>query len=218
MKVPRVLAKVQIKCSIWGYDAAFFVQKRYNFSFPADLHLLVDCSRCRDPVSRGSSQCVVSRLTASHGPIWSTLWRNIQPDWTTNVPRLNISPGWSQASFSPPAISILLWHRGLQSFLRSPAISRGHPIPNPSCDIRLIYRGAFRPSFASRPSGVTRPSFMVVVCALQGRPTSSVWKWPTWYWMPRHYGEPQAGKQALFRGHGPPWYFPWRNSRYSIAS
>jgi hypothetical protein len=41
MNIPLVLAKVQIKCLVWGYDAGIFIQKPRNINFSAELHLLV---------------------------------------------------------------------------------------------------------------------------------------------------------------------------------
>ena len=41
MNIPLVLAKAQIKCLVWGYDAGIFIQKPRKINFSAELHLLV---------------------------------------------------------------------------------------------------------------------------------------------------------------------------------
>ena len=41
IKIQGAPARTQIKCSVWGYDGAFFAQNATIFLFPADIHLLV---------------------------------------------------------------------------------------------------------------------------------------------------------------------------------
>lgn len=115
MIIPLALAKAQINCLIWGYDAAIFIKKPRDINFSAELHLLVADADIQSAAGVIFKSFLYLQPFSDCCPF--PVEKNIHDNGTTGVSTLDIPQGhgpdmlqYDHHNFSPPTIPILLQH------------------------------------------------------------------------------------------------------------